>query len=203
MFGAARNRIVKRFGKKPSNLPILEIVWNNAKLHVGKKLQLQDSGYLDLVEIDQQLVDWVNVLFHDAKFSREEVPAKFRAAYYFSFYDTQVKNGGHSQFIANSGPRRLLFLEDAMEATKSFSELQHYEILEELIGWIKENPSEVDIQTGFQGGRSPFLDILDDRYFSQSKEKDSLVTNCNWILGWQDVDILSEEEYDRRMNLYK
>ena len=49
------------------------------------------------------IVDYVNDVQQAGVFARHEMPAKAMQAYHADYYLAQVNNGGHSQFIGNSG----------------------------------------------------------------------------------------------------
>ncbi|MGV7215459.1 DMP19 family protein [Bradyrhizobium sp. UFLA05-112] len=66
------------------------------------------------------IVDFVNAIQRVGIYARHEMPAVAMQAYHADYYLAQVNNGGHSQFIGNTGANQLpTTSEDALAALKA------------------------------------------------------------------------------------
>jgi len=87
--------------------------------------------------------------------------------YYLGFYKAQVANGGHSQLVYNMdiGEMRSPQLTDRFIAAVEMVGAPEFSgIAEDFSAWLQEFPEDAKNQTGFEGGRSEFLDTLDRRF---------------------------------------
>lgn len=178
-------------------LPIRRRIWDLAQPGIQTRLRSADKGYLDFFEVDQSLVDFVNILCNRARIPMGRVYPKFRQAYYFSYYMAQVNNGGHRQFIVNSSPRRVWYLEEALMAAHAMGAPEYAEVLVDYLGWLRQNPEKIDQLSDWsdKAVASP-LYALDDRFFAHQKGPEPVHYLVEWIATWPEVAVLEDDAYD-------
>ena len=117
-------------------------------------------------------VSYVNQLLAGG-YTPATLPPDFAALYRVDYYNAQVRNGGHSQFIHNSGDA----LEDNLAAAARGAALLELPALETVIAdcaaWCRANPEEAARQTGFDV-RAEALDPLDQRLYGGKMTDEAL-----------------------------
>src|SRR5262245_6887731 len=68
--------------------------------------------------IVQHNVEFVNHLFSEGAYLRDEIPVNALRSFHADYYLAEVSNGGHGQFVANSGWQAVIVqdISDALEA---------------------------------------------------------------------------------------
>lgn len=150
-------------------------------------------------ELIQAIVDFVNGMIDDGYYLRQELPQKGMQAYHADFYLAQVNNGGHSQFIHNAGAAAEQTYADALAGLEAMGS-PHADLLRAMIKWVADNPVEAGKQTGFEGGRSGYLDELDEKFYALSKESDIIKLSAAWILNWPELLIVDDAQLAKKMN---
>lgn len=115
------------------------------------------------------VVDHVNVLTHTGRFNRLEIAALAMQCYHADYWLAQVNNGGHSQFIHNTGENMGFTLADIRTCLDGIDNevAEDYQIIVTALSrWLEDNPAEAAAQTGFEGGRAAALDELDDMFYA-------------------------------------
>jgi hypothetical protein len=169
------------FGKRkqpPSDNPLMRVIVPESAF--------EQSEYRDY-EIVQTVVDYVNVMLDRGLYHRHELPQFALQAYYADYYLAQVNNGGHSQFIHNSGRKAKQIFADALAGLTAMGATAQAGLLQEMIAWFDANPAIANEQTGFSGGRAPFLDGLDDRFYDAEKIDPISRRAAEWISQWSDL----------------
>ena len=110
------------------------------------------------------LVNYVNVLFQEG-YSAETLRQDLIDMYALDFYDSQVRNGGHSQFIHNSFEHRETGMERAARAAHMIGLPEMATMLDRCATFCRDNPDLADEQDGF-GNRADVLDELDKTLFA-------------------------------------
>lgn len=113
------------------------------------------------------VVDYVNHLMHAACYQRDELPIEALWSYHVDYYLAQVNNGGHGQFVANSGWLEATRADIAAglsamgqaEAAAIFAELERFAIEQ------PERFAETAEGGGF-GEADPVVAALDERFFA-------------------------------------
>ena len=95
------------------------------------------------------IVDYVNDVQQAGVFARHEMPAKAMQAYHADYYLAQVNNGGHSQFIGNSGELLRTITADALAGLEAMGAEAQHQILTEMAAWAAANPADAGAQDGF------------------------------------------------------
>src|SRR5580693_7923058 len=86
--------------------------------------------------VTQAVVDYVNDIQRKGVYPRHEMPAAAMQAYHAEYYLAQVKNGGHSQFIRNTGIAMLpTTAGDALAALQAMGAGAQHQILLEMLAW--------------------------------------------------------------------
>ena len=109
------------------------------------------------------LVDYVNALLRhglaDTQILRDLIDL-----YALDFYEGQVRNGGHSQYIANSGDALSANMEHALRGAELLKLDALAQIITECRNWCAANADERDQQNGFSVRAAP-LEALDTRLY--------------------------------------
>ena len=103
------------------------------------------------------------------------LPKAFRDLYLLDYYQGQVGNGGHSQFIGNSGVHLATNITHATRGAAWLGLTETEEILHAMAEWIAANPDEAAAQNGFSN-RAAALDDLDTRLYAQKFTEDGIKT---------------------------
>lgn len=150
----------------------------------------------------QAVVDYVNSL-REQLWDDGEIPEVAWAIYYADFYQTQVDNGGHSQFFYNARPRELV-VPLAEEGLRTVGARQHAETLAEASALVTAEPELLErLQAGqyFGAARevSPRFAPFDDA-LSSIPEASSWSTLCHrWLCESESVERLDRGEYETRL----
>src|SRR5262249_51011548 len=140
------------------------------------------------------VVEYVNHLQREGVYHAREMPAPALQAYHADYYLAQVNNGGHSQFIANTGANLLTTSADALAGLKAMGADAQHRILGEMIAWAKANPQEAAAQNGFSV-RAKLLDELDPRFYEAEKQTSMIDRSARWIAGWSDLRVVEDSQY--------
>ncbi|MDA9498273.1 DMP19 family protein [Bradyrhizobium sp. CCBAU 11357] len=93
------------------------------------------------------VVEFVNEIQRVGVYSGRELPAVAMQAYHADYYLAQVYNGGHSQFIRNTGIKMLPTTSgDALAGLKAMGASAQHQILQEMIAWVEAHPGEAALQ---------------------------------------------------------
>lgn len=140
------------------------------------------------------IVDYVNDVQQAGVFARHEMPAKAMQAYHADYYLAQVNNGGHSQFIGNSGELLRTITGDALAGLEAMGATAQHRILIEMAAWAAANPADAGAQDGF-GIRAEPLDSLDTRFYAAEGETPIAPLAARWIASWPELRIVEDDRY--------
>lgn len=124
----------------------------------------KDAANAGICEPVSLFVYYVNALLR-GDVPAEDLPRAFLDLYALDFYEKQVNNGGHSQFIGNSGARLQANLEHALRGAQMLGVEELVQLLSECRDWCEANPGERDRQNGWSN-RAAALDALDERLYA-------------------------------------
>jgi hypothetical protein len=150
-------------------------------------------------EVVQEIVAFVNAVSGEGLYERSEIPASALQAYHADFYLAQVNNGGHSQFIANSGRNLAHVLSDVRAGLVAMQAKAHLSVFEQMAAWVAQNPDEVPKQTGFEGGRAPHLDRLDKQFYEAERASPMAPQSARWIASWPELKLVDDADYAEAM----
>ncbi|MEY1557750.1 DUF4375 domain-containing protein [Yoonia sp. R2331] len=117
-----------------------------------------------VVDAVQAHVNYVNALY-GAGYDPHSILESYADLYLLDFYVGQVNNGGHSQYIGNSGARLKSELPRALRAARMIGSDGLAAVLERCAGWIDGNPNEAVKQNGFSE-RAEALEECDKAFFA-------------------------------------
>jgi hypothetical protein len=141
------------------------------------------------------VADFVNGIQDLGVYARHEIPAVAMHAYNADYYLAQVNNGGHSQFIRNTGVALLPSTTvDALAGLEAMGAQAQRQILAEMIAWLEANPEEAAAQNGFSV-RAAALDALDDRFYEAERKAPIAELSAEWIAGWPELRPVAREQY--------
>jgi Domain of unknown function (DUF4375) len=145
--------------------------------------------------VTQAVVDYVKDIQRAGVYPRHEMPAAAMQAYHADYYLTEVNNGGHGQFIRNTGIAMLPTTSgDALAALQAMGAGAQHKILVEMLTWVKANLGEPAKQNGFSA-RTQVLKALDDRFYAAEREKPMTRLAAKWIASWPGLRIVGREQY--------
>jgi len=145
-------------------------------------------------ELTQAVVDYVNNMQRVGVYPRHEMPAEAMQAYHANYYVDQVSNGGHSQFIRNTGVAMLPAASaDALGGLEAMGARAQRQILAEMIAWLTANPEQARAQNG--SSRVPALDQLDKRFLDAERETPMTPLAARWIARWPDLRPVAGVQY--------
>ncbi|QND59510.1 DMP19 family protein [Mesorhizobium huakuii] len=125
-----------------------------------------------------------------------EINPKAMQVFHADWYSSEVKNGGHSQFIHNAGREIDTTIANARAGLSACGATRQLATLEKMSAWVARNPDEAAKQTGFEGGRDDFLDTLDDAFYEADEAASMEDLLARWITSWADLQIVDDDNYD-------
>ncbi|WGD50553.1 DUF4375 domain-containing protein [Bradyrhizobium sp. CB1650] len=141
------------------------------------------------------VVDYVNEIQRVGVYTGRELPAVAMQAYHADYYLAQVNNGGHSQFIGNTGIAMLPTTSgDALAGLKAMGASAQHQILREMMAWVEEHPGEAALQSGF-GKRAAALNALDRRFYEAERQQPITELAARWIASWPELHAVAQEQY--------
>ncbi|MDB5600766.1 MAG: hypothetical protein JWN71_2810 [Xanthobacteraceae bacterium] len=140
-------------------------------------------------------------LLSRGRYRPEELPPHAMQFYRAYLYYLEVPNGGHSQYIRNTGvgvepgEAREIFT-SAHAGLVAMGATAQADLLHQMMAWVDANPELADEQTGFEGGRAEELEPLDDKFYD-ADEADSIVKRAAvWIKGWSDLQPVEDAGFE-------
>ena len=140
------------------------------------------------------VIDYVNVLMSQGRFNRREIPDLAIAAYHADYYLAQVSNGGHSQFIHNCAANLPHTTADVLHCLTEMDADEYLLVFRLFNEWVQSNPEEVPLQTGFDGGRAPRLDELDDMFYAVESDGSLREMMAGWISAAPNLLVLPDAQ---------
>lgn len=140
----------------------------------------------------EALVNYVNFLTQQAQFNRFEIPAEAIQAFHADYYLAQVNNGGHAQFVGNSGANLAYTLSDVTAALAAMGATSHLSLAEKMAEWTAKNPDEAEAQTGFEGGIAPELAALDGPFYELEKSSPIRGYLAAWIADLEVLQVVDD-----------
>lgn len=125
-----------------------------------------------------------------------EINPKAMQVFNADWYSSEVKNGGHSQFIHNAGGEIDTTIANASAGLSACGATRQLATLEKMSAWVARYPDKAARQTGFEGGRDDFLDTLDDALYEADDAAPLEDLLARWITSWPDLQIVDDDDYD-------
>jgi Domain of unknown function (DUF4375) len=149
-------------------------------------------------DLPQAIVEFTNHIRTVSQDANHELPAEVLGIYCADYYLAQVNNGGHSQFVGNSGQSLAANIEYALPGLKAIGAEEQYRTLADLKDWITANPEEATAQNGFSS-RATDLETLDTRFFEAEKQASITDLAARWIARWPKLEAVDSERYEERL----
>lgn len=140
--------------------------------------------------------DFVGHAVERAEYRWPDIAARAVQVHCIHDYVGQVENGGHSQYVRNRRGVLVERLSYAAAGLRAVGASGHLGILREFRDWLAENPAEASRQTGFQGGRAPWLDTLDARFRALRRSEPLDAKLAEWVASWPELAIVEDDAYD-------
>ncbi|UCI06659.1 DUF4375 domain-containing protein [Mesorhizobium sp. B1-1-8] len=125
-----------------------------------------------------------------------EINPKAMQVFHADWYSSEVKNGGHSQFVHNAGREIDTVIANCRAGLAACGAKGQLTTLEKMSAWVAKHPDEAAKQTGFEGGRDDFLDTLDDAFYEADEVAPMDDLLAHWIASWPDLQIVDDDDYD-------
>ena len=142
------------------------------------------------------VMQFVTAMVSKGLYRYPEIDPKAMQVLHADSYSSEVKNGGHSQFIHNAGQEIGAMIANARAGLTACGAKGQLATLEKMSGWIADHREEAAEQTGFEGGRDDFLDTLDDAFYDAEKAAPMENLLARWIASWPDLQIVDSVDYD-------
>lgn len=141
------------------------------------------------------VVDYVNHLLHAAFYERGEVPVEALWSYNVDYYLAQVNNGGHGQFVSNSGWMAAM-REDITAGLAAMRATDAAEIFAELQRFALEEPARFAqaAEGGGFGEADPVIAGLDDRFFA-GPSATIAAANGAWLRSLPHLRVVADGEH--------
>ncbi len=140
----------------------------------------------------QSVVDFTNHLTQAGRFTRNEIPVAAMRGYHCDYYLAQVLNGGHAQFVGNSGALLPLIIDDILTGLEAMGARNYLELARSMADWVAANPDEAALQTGFTGGIAAELAALDAPFFALNRSQPLQRFIADWIAGQPNLKVIDD-----------
>lgn len=144
------------------------------------------------------IVEFSNHIRAAAQYANHELPQEVLGICYADYYLAQVNNGGHSQYVGNSGKGLSANIDFALTGLEAIGALEQYRTLADLKAWIAANPEEAAAQNGFSS-RAATLETLDRRFFDAEKRSSITDMAVRWIMSWSKLETVDDNRYGDRL----
>lgn len=146
--------------------------------------------------LTQGVISFINDLLTHACGLFEDAPASVRWVYYADFYVSQVKNGGHGQFLVNAGAHREGALADAARGLDAMGAASLRAIAADFDALARrrwpQTPEERPVG-------DPELDALDRRLFADEEADRLHAMSARWIASWPELEVEEDDAYPARI----
>ena len=140
----------------------------------------------------EAMVNYVNFLTQQAQFNRFEISSEAIQVYHADYYLAQVNNGGHAQFVGNSGANLAYTLADVTDALASMKADGHLALAQKMSDWVAANPDEAEAQTGFEDGIAPELSALDGPFYELEKTNPMRPILAAWVAQLEVLQVVDD-----------
>lgn len=142
------------------------------------------------------IVQFVNALAEQGAFNSDELPLNALRCYHVDYYLAQVANGGHGQFVGNSGWDEMT-IRNISDGLRAMDAGPYVEIFDDLRKFIDSNPdqaAQVAAGRGF-GDQVPAIEALDDRFLAGDCHKTITPANARWVRGLPELRVVPDSEF--------
>lgn len=179
------------FGKRTANKPVALPV-----IIVPQSAYDSDKAYA----LPGAVVDFVNYVIHTAQYRRDELPAATMQIFHVDYYVAQVNNGGHSQYVGNSGWHQYQ-IDDIRAGLAAIGEIEAIELFEDLCAFADSHPGEFQAGMEARGfGTYPEFFAKADKLFFAGLNDRIMQGNSDRVRALDCLMVLGSEEYRKVMN---
>jgi Domain of unknown function (DUF4375) len=147
-------------------------------------------------ELALAVMEYVNALTIDGCYRSNELPPETVHAVGAERYLGEVNNGGHRQFVLNSGADYLLKSRDALSGLVGMGATEHAALLTAMMDWTAQN-SELLAKSQEDFGPSPdFIDELDMKFYKLEERAPMAVLSSKWISTWVNLKAVDDSHYE-------
>jgi hypothetical protein len=148
-------------------------------------------------EIVSALIDeYVNPLMQRGYYLMHELPANAMRSYHTDYYLAQVANGGHRQFIHNSGVPPLM-LKDICEGLAAIALEPYVGIFKDFEAFVTSDPERAArVAEHSNCELDPILKDLDDRFFASDCYRTLMPANGRWLKGLPELKVVPDTEFE-------
>lgn len=172
---------------------------------VPRILVVQSSLTGDDWVLPAAVVDFVNFATGEAHYRREELPQSALQTYHVDYYIAQVNNGGHGQFLHNSGwPAQAIT--DIAAGLDAIGHPEAAAIFADLVKFSSSEPARFATagEKGGFGEKDPFVASLDDRFFGEGGPSRTLhASMTTWLKSLPEIEAVPHEDYASRLRMLK
>jgi len=145
------------------------------------------------------IVKYVNALTREGLYNRLEIPGGAIQAYHADYCLAQVNNGGHAQFIHNSGENLKHSLLDVPAALSAMQATAHQAIFARFKDWTEQFTDAKTMLAALSGDTAaPLWDL--DRLFYETETTSPMATlSARWIASWPELRVVADAEYPAAM----
>ncbi|TIX51465.1 DMP19 family protein [Alteraurantiacibacter aquimixticola] len=145
------------------------------------------------------VVDYVNYVLRTAMFERTEIPPEAMQAYHVDYYIAQVNNGGHSQYVGNSGWHQYQ-IDDIRAGLAKLGIDDAIELYEDLCAFADSHPEEFRKGMDARGfGKFPEFFKKADKVFYDGLGDKLMKANRDWIASLDCLLVLPDSEIGEKM----
>ena len=148
----------------------------------------------------QAICGLVNTLQDYGAYTRQELPAELMQAYHVDYYDAQVQNGGHAQFIGNSNWNEDIVgdVERGIAAMQADDYLALFRSVRARVDADHALKASAVASRGFSdlgGGMVGDLNEHDERFFSLSRSRSLRDFMQDWLRTLDMVRLVPDREW--------
>jgi hypothetical protein len=196
---AQRGKAMAVFGRRVAPVPVRAVETpplakpqvDDRTIIVPEKAYASETPH-DLV---QAVVNFVNFALRQAYFNRDEIAQNAMRAFHVDYYLAQVKNGGHSQYAANSNMLEIILrdCQQGLEAMRHEAATLHHRFLV----FSQAEPTRMErvlAGRGF-GQIDPFMENLDKEFYALDKEQPLISANRDWLRSLPELKVVADADY--------
>ena len=145
-------------------------------------------------------VRFLNALMGQGTYRPDELPINAMRSYHIDYYMTQVNNGGHGQFVGNSGWGEQT-IRNISAGLRAMGAGPYTDIFDDLRRLMERDPDRANrIAAGGRFGEiDPAIKVLDDRFFTLNRTNPLSDTNARWLRSLPELCIIPDKDYPRRL----
>ena len=144
---------------------------------------------VDTDDLPTAISEFVHDVIRVGAYLPHELPPKAMLVHHIGYYVGQVSNGGHAQFIGNSGETFQTVAAGALNGLKAMGAKGQHQVLAEMVAWTAANSEEV------REARAKALSGFDKRFYAAEAEAPIETLAGRWISGWPELRIVEDDRY--------